>query len=217
MLPVAIIPARGGSKEIPGKNLMNFCGLPLIAWSIIHAHEAGLEAYVSTDNEDIKECAKRFNANIIDRPHELSTDTAKMIDVLQHAVIVLKDKSYDTFILLQPTSPLRLKTDISKAIGLYNFSNAHYLFSGHKMKLIEHTPMRTQFINKNRQTIEDRLIEHGMIYIYNECYYPLGMGSLHNEDVAFYVTERWQSFEIDRIEDIDLCEFYMRKKVLCTK
>lgn len=215
MKPIVIIPARGGSKGIPGKNIMPFCGLPLIAWSIRQSKEAGFIPYVTTDDEDIARCAVAFGALLISRPKTLATDDTKMVDVLQHAIKCVSD-DFDTVILLQPTSPLRERHDIKKALELYERRFSKYLFCGHDEKLIEHIDGRS-FVNENRQKIDPRLIEHGMIYIYDDCYKPLGLGSLSPEQISVYRTSRWQSFEIDEPDDVEITEFYMRRKILCTQ
>lgn len=113
-----LIPARGGSKGIPGKNIKPLGGVPLIGHSIRHALEAGadpMDIVVTTDSEEIAEVARRYGANVpFMRPAELATDTATSRDAILHAVDWLKTsgKQYDAVILLQPTSPLRVADDI---------------------------------------------------------------------------------------------------------
>jgi CMP-N,N'-diacetyllegionaminic acid synthase len=115
---IAIIPARGGSKGLPGKNIKELCGKPLIAWSI----EAGLaskyidEVMVTTDSEEIANIARDFGAIVpFIRPAELASDTATSFDVVKHAIEFYKNElneAFDYFILLEPTSPLRESGDI---------------------------------------------------------------------------------------------------------
>jgi CMP-N,N'-diacetyllegionaminic acid synthase len=213
--PVALIPARGGSKGIPNKNIITFCGLPLIAWSILQAQQAALDVYVSTDNEDIARCARAFGALVLVRPAELASDDAQMADVVRDALTRIdKSNLFDSVILLQPTSPLRLSTDIIKAIERYEKNRSKLLLSCTEQKIIEHTEARILFRNLNRQKIEGRIIEHGMLYIYDCISHPVGNGDLFDGDISVYKTPRWQSFEIDDEGDIELCEYYMRKKNL---
>lgn len=220
MKPLALIPARGGSKGIPHKNLMNFCGLPLIAWSIKQAQEENLPVYVSTEDEDIRRCAIEFGAVVIERPAHLATDNSSTVDVLKHALDELNHRKlgFDTIVLLQPTSPLRTSVDIYNAIQCYN-SGAKYLFSCYNTKHIEWPEDCAPFpatCTPRRQELAIRTIEHGMLYIYDECYQPLGMGELQPADVFRYRTPWWQSIELDEPDDIEICEFYMRRKILCS-
>ena len=89
---LAVIPARGGSKRLPGKNILDLCGKPIIEWSI----EAGLNSsyidkvVVSSDDDDILDTAKRFKAEIIKRPKQLASDTASSCDVVKHSIETLE-------------------------------------------------------------------------------------------------------------------------------
>jgi len=119
---VAIIPARGGSKSIPQKNIINFCGKPLIAWSI----EAAIatteidKVIVSTDNEEIAMISLEYGAQVLMRPEHLAQDTSLVIDTMKHVIKTLEEaqNNYDYVVLIEPTSPLRLSVDISKCIQL---------------------------------------------------------------------------------------------------
>ena len=218
MKPIAIITARGGSKGIPGKNLMNFCGLPLIAWSIKQAQEASLDTYVSTEDEDIIRCAQEFGAKIIYRPRELAADTSSSVDVLNHAIGVLRKQDFDTVVLLQPTSPLRLNGQINDMLDQYADGRYNYGFCFYRAKFIEWEEDKQPFpasTTPRRQEMNSRVIEHGMLYVYNENYLPLGMGELKNENILKYHTPEWQAHELDEPQDIEICEYYMRKKILC--
>ena len=118
---LAVIPARGGSKRLPKKNLIDLAGKPLIAWSI----EAALQSkyidhvVVSTDHEEIAAVSKRYGADVpFMRPNDLATDTASSIDVVLHAIhhTVSIGEQYELLMLLQPTSPLRTVNDIDNAL-----------------------------------------------------------------------------------------------------
>ena len=108
---VTVIPARGGSKRFPGKNIYPLAGKPLLAHSIHYSRKAlpDTEVYVSTDNEEIAEVARRYCAEVIERPVELSGDRCSTDSALQHAAIelLLGGKEFDYMILLQATNPLR--------------------------------------------------------------------------------------------------------------
>ena len=120
---LALIPARGESKGIPGKNTKELVGKPLIAYTIEAARECvSIDAIlVSTDSEDIAEVARKYGAWVpFLRPAELASDTAKTIDVVIYTINRLASEGweYDYVILLQPTSPLRKPEDIEKAFSL---------------------------------------------------------------------------------------------------
>jgi CMP-N-acetylneuraminic acid synthetase len=121
---LGIIPARGGSKAIPGKNLAVVANKPLIAWTVEVAIESGLldRVVVSTDDREIAAAGKEFGAEVpFLRPTELATDTSPSIDVVLHAIQWLDDNEQyrpDCVLLLQPTSPLRTVTDIRESMEL---------------------------------------------------------------------------------------------------
>ena len=126
---VAIIPARGGSKGIPKKNLIDFCGKPLLAWSIIQAQMAPQieNVYVSSDSDEILECAQKYNAIGIKRPCDIAGDTATSEAAIIHACEQIGNVS--TIVFLQPTSPLRKPDDVSKAIATFEEGRFDSLFS----------------------------------------------------------------------------------------
>lgn len=127
MKPLYIIPARGGSKGLPDKNIRQLGGKPLIEWSIRAAREAseilGGTLMVSTDSERIADIVRSAGVNVPWlRPAELATDTASSRAVILHAMdMAVKDGiEFDTVILLQPTSPLRTAQDILTAADIYS-------------------------------------------------------------------------------------------------
>lgn len=122
---LALIPARGGSKRFPRKNIKLLGGVPLIAWTIRAAKASGVctDVLVSTDDAEIANVAKANNALILgSRPAELATDTASSVDVALHELAVYeKDHGkVDGLLLLQPTSPFRTADNIREAVDLFN-------------------------------------------------------------------------------------------------
>ena len=117
---LAIIPARGGSKGIPGKNIKEFAGKPLIVHSIEAALKCPLvtRTVVSTDDDKIAAIAEAHGAQVIKRPDELATDTAVVIDAMRYTVRKVEEEGadVDVVILLEPTSPYRRMEDIEKCI-----------------------------------------------------------------------------------------------------
>ena len=125
---LAVIPARSGSKRLPGKNVALFCGRPLITWTIIAARQAKTvgRVIVSTECQNIARTAKQAGAEVpFLRPSIYATDDAKSISVLKHIVDTLGPEAYefDGILLLQPTSPLRTSDHIDRASDLF-FSRA---------------------------------------------------------------------------------------------
>ena len=124
MKTIGIIPARGGSKGVPRKNLANLLGKPLIAYTIETALSARLlsNVIVSTEDKEIAQVSKKYGAEVpFIRPDELATDTAPMLPVLQHAVKEMETRTnqvFDIVVLLQPSAPLRLASDIDNGIKL---------------------------------------------------------------------------------------------------
>ena len=117
---LAIIPARGGSKGLPGKNIRAFAGKPLIVHSIETALNCALvsRTVVSTDDARIADVANAHGAQVIIRPDELAVDTALVIDAIRHAVLAVEDEGDDInfVVLLEPTSPFRRAEDLEKCI-----------------------------------------------------------------------------------------------------
>lgn len=123
---LVVIPARGGSKRLPRKNVLPLAGKPLISWTIEAALEAKLNAriMVTSDDEEILAIARQYGSQGVTaykRPDELATDTASTTDVLIDAVKAEQAAGHDpeTLVLLQPTSPLRNAEDIRGALGVY--------------------------------------------------------------------------------------------------
>jgi len=135
---LAIIPARGGSKRLPRKNILDLNGTPLIAYSI----EAGLKSkyidkvIVSSDDEEILKISKKYGALTLIRPDELAGDMATTFDAIAHTIE--NTKEYDYIVLLQPTSPLRDEKHIDEAIELLEGKEANAVVSVCEM---EHSPL----------------------------------------------------------------------------
>ena len=111
-----LIPARGGSKGIPRKNVKLFAGKPLIAWTIEQAISVGLKPIVSTEDTEIADIAVQFGADVVYRPEELAQDDSTIISVIEHFV---KKTGAEMVVMLQPTSPLRRPEYIQQAMRFY--------------------------------------------------------------------------------------------------
>lgn len=227
METICIIPARGGSKGIPGKNIMNFCGKPLLAWSILQARQATsvTDVYVTSDDDQILKVAAEYGAKLIKRPVELATDVATSEAALLHALNEIESKtstSVNTIVFLQATSPLRTPEDITGAVDKFYMQRADSLFSA---VLLEDFLLWGEqngnlhsitYDYRNRGRRQDRnpcYLENGSIYVSKGAILREEKNRLGGRIEIFYMPF-WKSFEIDSIEDIALCEYLMRSKIL---
>lgn len=221
-----IIPARGGSKGIPGKNIMNFCGRPLISWSIEQAKTSACvsRVYVTSDSDEILSVAARDGAVPVVRPAAISTDTASTESALLHALDqmeAVENNKPEAVVLLQATSPLRIKDDIDRACRLFEQKGADSLFSASVLEDFcvwrAHAGRMDSvtFDYKNRGIRQNRdplYLENGSIYVFK----PEGLRTFKNRlfgRMEVYLMAMWQSYEIDSPEDVEICEFFMRHKI----
>lgn len=219
-----VITARGGSKGLPGKNVRNLCGKPLIAYSIdiARAFVSDENICVSTDSQEIIETVETYGLKVpFVRPAELATDTASSNDVLVHAVKFFSDKGkkYSRLVLLQPTSPLRTVDDVQGAINLYrsdidmvvSVTRSHapaVLCSDNSEGFVQ------LYFNKNavgRQAVPEMYEYNGAVYVINvTSLLEKGLGSF-TKSVKF-VMNKQNSIDIDDIYDFTLVKAIMEKK-----
>lgn len=202
---LAVIPARGGSKGLPGKNIRLLHGKPLIAWSIEAAQQAsGVDrVVVSTDSDDIAAVAREWKCEVLKRPAELATDEATTIAVLGHVAQEVPEAM--SIIVLQPTSPLRDRGLIDECIGLYGKSQYSNLATGYWCKIQEfgkHNNMR-------RQDYKGFFYDDGNVYILSRQLIEQGMW--YGENIFRHVIARHQNYEIDDEIDFDILEALMKK------
>ncbi len=223
-LKVAIIPARGGSKGLPGKNIRTLTGKPLIAHSIIHSLEAKLidKVYVSTDDHEIAEIAQEYGAEIINRPEELAGDTASSESALIHAVeqIEATGVTIDLVVFLQCTSPIRTEKDIDNGIKKVKTEGADSLLSvspSHRF-LWQEVNGVAKSINYDyrhrhrRQDMQPQYVENGSIYIFK----PWVLKELNNRlggKIALLTMSEAASWEIDSLLDFEIAESLLKKQV----
>ena len=160
---IGIIPARGGSKGLPGKNIKNIAGFPLIYWTIEAAKSSKLldDFYVSTDDDDIAIIAKNYGAKVLNRPKELAKDDTTTLAVLKH---IINELDCENIIVLQPTSPLRNDDTIDTCIDEYINGEFDTLATGFYTKIIEYGSHQ----NLRRQDIKGFFYDDGNIYIINK-------------------------------------------------
>ncbi len=227
---LAIIPARGGSKGLPGKNIKELCGKPLIAWSI----EAGLkckyldEVMVTTDYQNIVEVSKQYGAIVpFLRPNKLASDTTTSFDAIKHTIEYYKNelnKEFDYIVLLEPTSPLRESSDIDKAIevlldsdvdsivGICRTEDQNPVF----LVLKNEKSFISGYENKEmkvlrRQDIKDVYFFEGTIYI-SKTNVLLDKKTFYHENTIGYEVPKYKSLEIDDMDDFVMVEAIMKHK-----
>jgi CMP-N,N'-diacetyllegionaminic acid synthase len=228
---LGIIPARKGSKGLPGKNKKTFAGKPLICHSFFAASNSKLidEVILSSDCDDCIKLANDYGIKVpFIRPPELASDIAKSIDVIEHAVSFLKQNSqeYEHVVLIEPTSPLREKHDIDKAIEKYLTSGAKSLVSVCKASSIHPAYMlelnewgfikenTSELLNqKRRQDVVDLYYPEGSIYI--SCIKNLlSTRTFYHKETICIEVPRFKSIEIDDDFDFYLAECTYRKYFL---
>lgn len=222
---VAIIPARGASKSIPGKNIIDFCGKPLIAWTIEQALESSHidEVYVTSDDKEILDIAAEYGAKIIKRPSELATDISTSEDALLHAITEIEnDKEIELVTFFQATSPLREIDDINMAIERFFSEGADSLFSATLLNDFyawepDANGLRSiTFDYKKRTRRQDNkpyYLENGSIYIFKPKIIKQYKNRLGGK-IALYHMPFWKSYEINNPEDTEICKYYMKNKIL---
>jgi CMP-N,N'-diacetyllegionaminic acid synthase len=221
---LAIVPARGGSKGIPGKNLVMLAGKPLIAYTIEQACKASTisRVVVSTDSECIAEVARGSGGEVVRRPAELASDTAPTEPALQHCLECLKQQEGyepDLVVLLQATSPLRRASHIDEAVALLRREGADSLFSccptsgfiwrrtGAEVTPLNYEPRR----RPRRQDAPEDVVENGSIYVFKPWVLTT-LGCRLGGKIAMYPMSPLDSWQVDELDDIAMVEALLRKR-----
>jgi N-acylneuraminate cytidylyltransferase/CMP-N,N'-diacetyllegionaminic acid synthase len=223
---LGIIPARAGSKGLPGKNIKMLVDKPLIAWTAEQALSSNYidNIVVSTDSRDIAEVAKNYGCEVpFLRPSELATDKSNMMDVVLHAIDRLEkdDSFFDAVMLLQPTAPLRTAQDIDNAIRLFSEKEAEAVVS---VCEVEHHPYWSNTLpldgcmkdflipeaRKNRQELPTFYRLNGSIYLARTDYFKLNRTFIGDNAYA-YIMPPERSVDIDTELDFKLAELLIRQ------
>jgi len=220
---LAIIPARGGSKRLPRKNILDLNGKALIA----HTIEAGLNSkyidkvVVSSDDSEILDISKKYGADTLKRPLELATDRATTFDAIKHTIDNFNE--YDYIMLLQPTSPLRNENHIDSSIELLDSKNADAVISVCEM---EHSPLwsnsldetlsmknflKDEVLNKRSQDLDKYYRINGAIYICEKSKLLENRGFFIKNNIFAYIMDRKYSIDIDEKIDFDMATLLMKK------
>ncbi|MCR5518357.1 MAG: pseudaminic acid cytidylyltransferase [Lachnospiraceae bacterium] len=224
MSSIAIITARGGSKRIPKKNIRDFCGKPIIAYSIEAALGAGIfdEVMVSTDSEEIAEIAKRYGASVpFMRSEATSSDYATTRDVLLEVLSNYKDigMEFDDMVCIYPTAPFLTGKKLRNAMDTFHDNKGSLLIP---VVRFSYPPQRAYVINENRllfkneeyrysrsQDLEPYYHEAGQFYCYNIKDYYEANGSI-KENIVPYVLAESEVQDIDTEVDWIMAEMKYR-------
>ena len=223
MTTVAVILARGGSQGIPGKNLRDFCGKPLVAWTIEHAcNAAGIDSvWVSSDDPDILSTGESFGAQPIARPADISDGTASSESGWRHALDTLADQGIDVTRMVAPqcTSPVRAASDFDGALGVFDAEGLDSLFSATSIpdfNIWRPTPDGTLDSytydyrrRERRQEKGEQFLENGSFWIFTPEIFRK-TGNRMGGKIGIWRMEFWKSFQIDEPEDLEFCEVLMR-------
>lgn len=227
---LAIIPARGGSKGVPRKNLYPLLGKPLIAWTILSALRAARldRIIVSTDDAEIAEVAKRYGAEVpFLRPAEIAADDTPDLPVFQHALRVLREaEGYfpDAIVHLRPTQPLRTAGDIDEAVALWARSGADCVksvrpVSEHPFKMyrldddrlrpyLDTDERRRRGPDVPRQSLERLYLAAGVVDVIGWA--TIEAGSTEGRTVVPYITDPARYVNLDALQDFAIAEALMR-------
>jgi len=220
---IAIIPARGGSKGIPRKNIKILAGKPLIAWSIEAARKSECfdKVIVSTEDKEIAEISKKYGAEVVERSEELAADASPTGPVLEQVIAYLEqNENYnpDVIVLLQPTSPLRFAHHINEAVKTFlegGYDSLVGVCSSHALiwKIEEDgaVPVNYDFKRrKRRQDTKPEYKENGAIYILKKQNF-MEEKTIPCGKVGLYIIPVENSFEIDDEFDFWLCEEIIKR------
>lgn len=220
---LAVVAARGGSKGIPGKNLVPLCGKPLLAWTVLQAKAArGVdEVAVSSDSEHILAVAAEYGAVPVPRPAEIAGDTATSESAWLHALDAREAAAgpFTRVVALQATSPIREAADIEAALEHYERERLDSLLTVCEVEdffnwriAADGTAESVNYDWRNRrrrQEIEKRYLENGSFYVFR----PHTLRTMNNRlggRIGLHVMDRHKMFQIDRPEDLRLCEAILR-------
>ncbi len=221
---LGIIPARGGSKRLPRKNILPLAGKPLIAWTIDAAKKSKYldRIIVSTEDKEIAEVSRNYGAEVVNRPGHLATDESSTVDVILDLLEKI-ERSYDYIVLLQPTSPLRNEKHIDEAIELLFKKNADAIIS---VCEAEHSPLwmntlpedgkmnnflSPNLLNKRSQDLPKYYRLNGAIYICEKESFKKYKSFFLKEKVFAYIMAQIYSVDIDTKIDFLISEVILTK------
>lgn len=221
MKTIAIIPARGGSKRLPNKNILSLGGIPLFAHSILYAQKNSAiidEIYVSTDDASIKKIALKYGAKVIERPESLSGDLEPTVSALKH-VLESIEPEVDNVILLQASNPLRPPELFQEAFEVYKKGNYNSLFTvsrnHHKLGTIQEHKFHpfNYAIGQRSQDLQPLFFENGLLYI-TKASLILKEIIISENAFPFEVNSIFANVDIDTRNDLDYADHLYQKLIM---
>lgn len=237
MKMIAVAVARGGSRRVPRKNVQPFCGLPLVAWTLIQAKNSRLidHVYLSTDDDEIQEIAESYDVEVIRRPDWPDADQAAANRPYLHAIDVLEEKHGMDYGLVQllPTSPLRFPDDIDRGVAHWEECGGHVIAAHTRRETFIHRKVKDTI---SRAVLQDKFYQYqdpvsGLVNVVSPGWYRWfvpKMGSDLDADLNammrdgehlqqdFYYVEcqPFQVYEVDTPGEFQLCERLMEHFIL---
>lgn len=208
MKKVTLIPARGGSKGITRKNLIDIHGKPLIYYTIVASLDSSVhETWISTEDDEIFDVAQDIGAQVIRRPKDLATDEASSESVLLHFASKIE---FDTLVFLQATSPMTTSDDINNGLELMeNYNSVIGVTSISQNVWIDKSPTYDIYRRRRRQDKEKVYIETGSIFITSREELLRTKNRISGE-IGFVEIPNSRSFEIDTYDDLELVRKLMK-------
>lgn len=228
---VIVIPARGGSKNIPRKNLQLINGKPLISYAIEIAHKVNLckKVIVSTEDNEISEISKQYRAGVIKRPNELSEDHINLLPVNQHALNYLEKNNFypEIIISLQPTAPFIEPKSIEEAVKFQKETECDSVCSISKVlhnhpHWVKNVDPRSKKLSDFTDVDCDSFLQKqdlptcysytGGFYVRKRNVLKYGTGKGLGKDSRGYIVNEKESFDIDYPIDLEFCRYLMERE-----
>lgn len=227
---LAVVPARGGSKGLPGKNIRPLQGKPLICWTLDSARRSLYidKVFVSTDSAEIAAVCNNYGVDVPDlRPPELAQDSTPSVDVMLYTLDFLEKKgeAFDYLLLLEPTSPLRDDADLDRIIklavdhpeadGVISVGKVHTEHplivkkTGPDGYLCPYLEQKNEIFQ--RQQEDEALFPYGVGYLVKVDKFRLNK-TVYMDCMVPYLIQRWQNYEIDDIYDCVCVEAIMKRR-----
>ena len=224
MRRVAIIPARGGSKRLPRKNILDLKGKPMIAWTIEAAINADIfeRVVVSTEDQEIADIARSYGAEIDERASELASDQARVVDVCFDFLEreEQQNRTYDLMCCLYATAPLRQAEDIRKTASLVKPGDCDIALAASPYDMPPHQalkvvgdkvePMWPDLVNKREADVGELIVDNGSTYAVNVEIFKK-QKSFYGDNMKVHIMPRERSQDIDEEVDLDLALFFADK------
>lgn len=225
---LAIVPARGGSKGLPGKNIRPLCGKPLVSWTIEKAKKSRYldSVLVTTDDVEIADIARAAGAHVpFIRPAALATDVASTYDVIRHALAHAREvegREYDFVVLLEPTSPLREDDDIDRMLELLVRRSSEFDAIVSVGEVTEHPSIMKRLVEDRMEPFCAELAQTTRRQDNAAAYFPfgvayiaktsalLGENTFYTRRCTHFTIQRYQNYEIDDIYNFLCVEAVMK-------